>query len=148
MRRREKEITDIKSIEKIIFKAKVCRLALTQNNTPYIVPVCFGYNSKVIYFHSAKEGEKIDIMRKNNKVCFEFDIDSEIIESKYPCKWGMKYRSVIGLGKAIIIEDVKEKQKALSIIMQNYTDKTFTFPEGNLNSTFVVKIDIEHISGK
>ena len=148
MRRKEKEITDIKSIEKIISKAKVCRLALTHDNTPYIVPVCFGYNSKAIYFHSAKEGKKIDIITKNNKVCFEFDIDSEIIESENPCKWGMKYRSVIGLGKAIIIEDIKEKQKALSVIMQNYTDKTFAFPEGNLNSTFVVKIDIEQMSGK
>ena len=67
MRRREKEITDIKSIEKIMFKAKVCRLALTQDNTPYIVPVCFGYNSKVIYFHSAKEGKKIDIIRKGGR---------------------------------------------------------------------------------
>ena len=87
MHRKDKEITDIKSIEKIIKKAKVCRLALSLNDTPYIVPICFGYRAETIYFHSAKKGKKIDIIKKNNKVCFEFDIDHELVKSENACKW-------------------------------------------------------------
>ena len=68
MRRKDKEITDIKSIEKIIQKSKVCRLGLSLNDTPYIVPVCFGYRAKTLYFHSAQEGKKIDIIKKNKKL--------------------------------------------------------------------------------
>ena len=68
MRRKDKEITDIKSIEKIIHKAKVCRLALSLDDTPYVVPVCFGYSAETIYFHSAKEGKKIDIIKKNKQL--------------------------------------------------------------------------------
>jgi len=85
---------------------------------------------------------------KNNRVCFEFDIDHELVESEKACNWGMKFRSVIGFGKASFIENIDEKQEALGIIMQNYTDKAFLFPEGNLNGTLVVKIDIEQIAGK
>ena len=148
MRRKDKEITDIKSIEEIISRAKVFRLALALDDTPYIVPLCFGYRAKTIYFHSAREGKKIDILNKNNKVCFEFDIDYELIESEISCKWGMKYRSVIGFRKVAVIENMEEKQEALGIIMQNYTDKIFLFPEKMVAATLVAKIDIEQISGK
>ncbi len=44
MRRKDKEIKDIGEIEFIINKSKVCRIALSDNDSPYIVPVCFGYN--------------------------------------------------------------------------------------------------------
>ena len=148
MLRKEKEITDIKGIEEIINRAKVFRLALALDDTPYVVPLCFGYRAKTIYFHSDREGKKIDILKENNKVCFEFDIDYELIESENSCKWGMKYRSVIGFGKVAVIEDMEEKQAALSIIMQNYTDKTFLFPEKMVQATFIAKIEIEKISGK
>ena len=148
MRRKEKEITDIRSIEEIINKAKVCRLALTLDDIPYIVPVCFGYSAETIYFHSARKGEKINIIKKNNRVCFEFDVDHELVESEEACSWDMKFRSVIGFGKAFFVENIEEKQEALRIIMQNYTDRIFLFPEKNLNSTLVVKIDIEQMTGK
>lgn len=148
MRRKDKEITDIKSIEKIIKKAKVCHLALSLNDTPYIVPVCFGYSAKTIYFHSAKEGKKVDIIKKNNRVCFEFDIDHELVESEKACNWSMKFRSVIGFGKAAFIENIEEKQAAFDIIVQNYTDKSFLLPENALNGTAVIKIEIASMTGK
>jgi len=118
MLRKDKEITDIMSIEEIINKAKVCRLALSLDDTPYVVPVCFGYSAETIYFHSAKEGKKVDIIKKNKRVCFEFDIDHELVESEKACNWGMNFRSVIGFGKASFIENIEEKQEALGIIMQ------------------------------
>jgi uncharacterized protein len=148
MRRKDKEITDIKSIEEIINRAKVFRLALSLDDTPYVVPLCFGYRDKIIYFHSAREGKKINILKKNNKVCFEFDIDYELVESENSCKWGMKYRSVIGFGRVTVIENLDEKQEALGIIMGNYSEKTFQFPENMVNATLVAKIDIEQMSGK
>jgi uncharacterized protein len=148
MRRKDKEITDSKSIEEIITRAKVFRLALALDDTPYIIPLCFGYRAKTIYFHSAREGKKIDIIKKNNQVCFEFDIDYELVESENSCKWGMKYRSVIGFGRVTVIENMKEKQEALGIIMGNYSEKSFQFPENMVTATLVAKIDIEQISGK
>ena len=148
MRRKDKEITDIKSIEEIISRAEVFRLALSLDDSPYVVPLCFGYRANTIYFHSAREGKKIDILKNNNKVCFEFDIDYELIESEDSCKWGMRYRSVVGFGKVVVIENMKEKQEALAIIMENYTDKTFLFPERMVQATLVAKIDIEQMSGK
>ena len=148
MRRKEKEIIDIKKIEEIIMNAKVCHLGLSIDNMPYVVPLSFGYENKTIYLHSAKQGKKIDILKQNNKVCFEFNIDNEIKESDKGCSWGINFRSVIGFGKAYFIENIEEKQKALDIIMQHYTSKTFLFEEKKVNSTLILQIHIEEITGK
>ena len=114
MRRSEKEITDKAQIDSIIRRSKVCRLGLSDDGQPYIVPLCFGYDGKALYFHCAKEGRKIDILRKNSAVCFEFDIVEGMVEADRACDWGIRYQSVIGFGEARIIEDVNDKQKALA----------------------------------
>ncbi len=59
MRRKDKEIKDEKEIESVISKCDVCRIALCENNSPYVVPVCFGYRDNCLYFHSASYGKKI-----------------------------------------------------------------------------------------
>ena len=69
MRRKDKEITDIKEIESILQGAQVCRLGMADNNMPYVIPVCFGYKEHTVYIHSASEGRKIDTLKKNPNVC-------------------------------------------------------------------------------
>ena len=64
------------------------------------------------------------------------------------CHWGMKYQIVIGFGKAIIVEDFEEKQKALAVIMSQYSDRTFEFPEKLLKQTAVIEVEIESMTGK
>jgi nitroimidazol reductase NimA-like FMN-containing flavoprotein (pyridoxamine 5'-phosphate oxidase superfamily) len=148
MRRSEKEITDEPAMEEIIDASLVCRLALSNENQPYIVPLSFGYQAKTLYFHSALEGKKIDIINKNNCVCFEFDVNTEIKEAEKACKWGMKYQSVIGFGKAVLVENVVEKKKALNIIMNHYSDQKFQFPDKAIKKIAIIKIEIERMTGK
>jgi nitroimidazol reductase NimA-like FMN-containing flavoprotein (pyridoxamine 5'-phosphate oxidase superfamily) len=64
MRRHEREITDKKEIEAIIRKALVCRLAMVDGDKPYVVPLCFGYADHTLFFHSAGEGKKLEIIKK------------------------------------------------------------------------------------
>ena len=149
MRREDKEINDIATIEGIIRKARVCRLALSENGRPYIVPLCFGYKDNNLYFHSAREGTKLDIIKKNNNICFEIDIDVEFVKSKEVCGYNMKYQSVIGFGKAAFIEDIESKRKALDIIMQNYSDESFEYPvEAVKNTITIIRIEVESMTGK
>ncbi len=148
MRKKEKEITEKTAIEAVIRKSLVCRLGLSDCNTPYIVPVCFGYQDRTIYVHGSSEGKKIDILKKNQKVCFEFDINARIVKAENGCDWDVKYQSVIGFGKASFLEGLDEKRKALDTIMNQYSDKPFQFPENVLNGTTVIKIEIASMTGK
>ena len=148
MRRKDKEVNDITTIESIIHRASVCRLGLCENKHPYIVPLCFGYKDNALYFHSAPEGRKLDILRKNNNVCFELDIDNDLVKAEKACDWGMKYKSVIGFGKAELIDDAEAKRKALDIIMDNYSDRSFEYPTEAVKSTVIIKVEIESMTGK
>ena len=148
MRRKEKEIADVGEIESIIHKSQVCRLALADGGLPYIVPLCFGYKNKILYFHSAKEGRKIEILRRNRQVCFEFDIDARVRSGKSACNWTMAYTSVIGFGTASFIEDPEEKQKALDIIMRQYAEGDFKYLDEALAKMLVIKVDISRMTGK
>ena len=148
MRRKDKQINDIAAIEDILSNATVCRLALCENNQPYVVPLCFGYKDNTLYFHCAEQGKKLDILRKNNNVCFEVDIDHELTKADQPCNWGMKYKSVIGFGKAVFIENIESKRKALDIIMQQYSKNPFEYPDKAITNTTVIKVEIETITAK
>ena len=148
MRRKDKAIVELAEIEEIVRKSLVCRLGLAEENRPYVVPLIFGFKDRTLYFHSAPEGKKIEILRKNSKVCFEFDLDHEVLVDEKACKWGIKYRSVIGFGKASFVEDLEEKRKGLDVIMQHYSGRSFQYPEPAVENTVVIKVEIESMTGK
>jgi nitroimidazol reductase NimA-like FMN-containing flavoprotein (pyridoxamine 5'-phosphate oxidase superfamily) len=148
MRRKEKEISERSSMNAILKKATVCRLAMVNGDKPYVVPLCFGFQDGVLYFHSASKGQKIDCIRNNPNVCFEFDLIGKPKESEDPCSWGMTYQSIIGFGKAAFVEDSDEKHKALNLIMAQYSDQQFQFPQNKVKAMAIIKVEIESMTGK
>ena len=72
MRRNDREVTDINEIKNILNLCKTCHLAMVDGNMPYVIPLSFGYvmdgDTLTLYFHSAKEGRKIDILKRNGRV--------------------------------------------------------------------------------
>jgi len=150
MRRKDKEITDTRQIEDILNKGKFCHISMANMDEAYMVTVNYGYKKNCLYLHSAPDGQKIDMIRKNPKVCFMVYADDQIVSGENPCRdWSMKYRSVVGFGKAIILKNLEEKAEGLNILMDHYS-KTgpFEFIKKNLEETIVVKIEIERITGK
>jgi len=148
MRRNDREITDRKTIDGIIRRCRVCHLAMCDESQPYVVPLSFGYDGCFLYFHAAREGRKIDIIKRNNRVCFEFDILHDIITSEQACSWGAKYESVIGSGTAEILDTLEAKNDALEWIMRQHRSGTWDFTEKMLNKTLVLRVQILEISGK
>jgi hypothetical protein len=149
MRRKDREIKDRGLIERIMEKADVCRIAVCENNRPYIIPMNFGYENNCLYLHSANEGKKIDILKKNNDVCFEMELEYELVEDQNPCEWSVKYHSVIGFGKAFLLEDSEQKREGLDVIVKKYTGRPYSkYPEAVLERLAVIRIEIESITGK
>jgi nitroimidazol reductase NimA-like FMN-containing flavoprotein (pyridoxamine 5'-phosphate oxidase superfamily) len=148
MRRADKTITDTVLIAEILQKATICRIAMVDDGKPYIVPMNFGYADNNIYLHSALAGRKIEILKQNNHVCFEVEIDCELVQSDTACNFGMRYKSVIGFGQAVFLEDLTQKRHAFEIIMQKYSSQKFLIPDVALNQVAVIKISISELAGK
>ncbi len=154
MRRKDKEIIDINEKLEIIAKCKICRLGLSDNNYPYIVPLNYGFSHDdgklTLYFHSAAEGKKVDIIKKNNNVCFEIDCDTKLIERENPCDYGYEFKSIIGFGKIIILNLKDEKINGLNYLMKQQTGKNikYDFNENELNNILVFKMSVDEFTGK
>jgi nitroimidazol reductase NimA-like FMN-containing flavoprotein (pyridoxamine 5'-phosphate oxidase superfamily) len=152
MRRKDKEIVDKKVMVSIIEKAMICRVGMCWQDEPYVIPMNFGYRDNYIYLHSAREGRKLDILRSNDKVCIEFDVDVELVQSQEACKTSMNYQSVLIFGKAVILKDVVEKKRALDIIMHHAYDhhspSLFHYSEDILEKLIIIKVKVEEMTGK
>ena len=136
------------NIEAIIRKATVCRLGMLDGDTPYIVPLCFGYRDNTLYFHGPMKSRKVELIQKHPKVCFEFDILAEPLSANDPCGWDMRYQSVVGFGRAFVVETIEEKRQALEIITAQYTKGSYSFTEPKLKATAVIKVAIETMTGR
>ena len=77
MRQKNREITDFNEKIEVMKKCDVCRLALNDDGYPYIIPLNFGMSVEgkkvTLYFHSALEGYKVDLMKRDNRASFEMD---------------------------------------------------------------------------
>jgi len=94
------------------------------------------------------DGKKITMIRKNPRCCFEVDICDQVMRDDKPCSWGMRYRSVIGYGRAEILSDPGEKRHGLNCIMRHYGGGTHEFSERDLMTVTVIRIAVESMSGK
>ncbi|RPH70363.1 pyridoxamine 5'-phosphate oxidase family protein [bacterium] len=152
MRKTEKEVTDIQDIESIITRSDVCRIAFADGNIPYIVTMNFGYSGgedNCLWFHCASEGRKLEIIKKNNYVCFEMDTDHEIKEGPQACDFAMNYSSVIGYGYISIVYNNEEKINGLNKIMFHYTGKDeYIYKLHSLGRVTLLRLDIKEMSGK
>jgi len=148
MRRSDRAITDRQELESVLREAVVCRMGLCDEGKPYVVPMNYGYRDGSVFLHSATEGRKIEILRRNPNVCLEFEKDVELVPAEAACSFSMKYRSVIASGKAVFLEGTEEKSFGLNVIMVQYTGKEFVFPPQALEKIVVLKVDLEECSGK
>lgn len=152
MTRREREVTDINEIIKILDNAKVLHLGMVDGDEPYVVPMNYGYTLEggklTLWLHGAKRGRKLDVMRANPKVFFEMEYGIVPFEGEIACKYGIAYSSIMGRGTAEIIEDIEVKKAALSFLMKTQTGKDFEFEDKMAAVVSIIRIDVAEFTAK
>lgn len=153
MRKLNKKITDIAVIIDILDSCHTGRLGTVgADGWPMVKPLNFVYHDGRIYFHCAMEGEKLDDIRRDNRVCFEVDLPIAYVKGtrENPCRAEYLYRSLIARGRAAIVTERRERLLALDLLMGKYQpeEEFGPYPEEKLALTCIVRIDIEDLSGK
>lgn len=147
--RRSKQLVSNEETQKILAKGITLTLALQGNEPyPYAVPVNYVWEENHLYFHCAKEGHKMEAMKHNPYVSFSIIDKEEIIPEKYTTY----FRSVIGFGKAHLVEDKEEIVHALRLLVLKYSPNYVQEGEVEINSSLdhvqIIRIDIDEVSGK
>lgn len=159
MRKADREIREREDILEVISRCDVCRLALNdEDGVPYILPLNFGIDTDGdtlrLYFHSALEGHKLDLIRRDNRAAFEMDCSHRLqyFEDKGYCTYA--YESVMGKGIIRLLDDeseeaVEAKVKALTLLMDHYhPGKEAYFNKAAIPRTAVYYMDVTEITGK
>ena len=147
--RKKKNIITLEEIKEVLKKARRGVLSINDEEYPYSIPINFYYddNKEAIYFHSSRIGTKVDLLNKDNKVCF-VAIGKEIIKD---LSWAPYVESVVAFGRCNLIKDMDETLQALKkFAMKYYPTEEMVDEEIKVGSIGVTmyKIEIEHKSGK
>lgn len=138
-------------VETIIRSCTLCFVGMAdEDGFPYVLPMNFGYEDETIYLHSAQEGRSISILEKNPQACITFCSEPELIfqHPDVACSYRMRAGSVICEGRVVFENDFVEKEKALDIIMKQYSERTFSYSVPAVNNVKIWKMKIENIQAK
>lgn len=153
MRRKEREVTDLKRMKEIMEACRVCHLGMADGKSVYIVPLNFGFFEKnghfTLYFHGAKEGRKVDLIQKNQYAGFQMETGYELKCADIACNYSANYQSIIGEGAITTLDTLERKKEALQLIMWHQTGKQdWDFSPQMLEATCVMKLEVEKLSCK
>ena len=153
MKRKDREVTDQSEIRSILEKTQILHMGLMGEEYPYIVPLHYGYayteDQLIFFMHGAKEGYKLDLIRENPHVCVELECDiAPVSGGEVPCRYGSTFASVIGRGKAELVEDEKEKIYGLQRLMEHQTGRKFEIDSKMADSVAVIKVTVSEYTAK
>lgn len=148
MRRARQKLSD-EEVKRILTENTSGVLSvIDKDGYPYSVPLSFVYIYNKIFFHSAKEGHKIEAVENNDKASFCI-IDADDVK---PEKFLTNYKSVIVFGKVKVVDDENVKALAIDAIAEKYYPNHPSEKQreiDNFKDSFaIIELDAEHISGK
>ena len=153
MRRNEREVKDKNRILQILEECKVCRLAFSDDHAPYIVPLNFGYetdgNMLSLYFHCAKEGRKIELIKRSSAAAFETDFFRRLVTADQACGYTARYSSITGFGDVEILTDSAQKLKVRCALMGHDTGRAdWQISQAEIDPACVLMFKAKERSGK
>ena len=149
MRRNDKQVTAEDTLLGIIDQSPYVVMAC-RNEEPYAVPLDFSRLDDCIYVHCAREGHKIDLIRKDNRVFLLF-VNYGGLFCHTPgvaCGLSTRFSSVMATGEAYLVEDLEEKERAFQAMLAKHKSEPLPIPPKALDKTFMFKVKILVMSGK
>lgn len=149
MRRNDKEVAGEAALLEIIDQSPYVVMAC-RGEEPYAVPLDFSRLDDRIYIHCAREGHKIDRIRKDNRVFLLF-VNYGGLFCHTPgvaCGLSTRFSSVMASGEAYPVEDLEEKEKAFKAMLVKHKSGPLPIPPRALDKTFLFKVKILAMSGK
>ena len=154
MRRADRAITDDAEIADLLRQADICRIATSVNDQPFISANTFWYDGERIFFHTATQGRTLTNVQRNPRVCLEVDWRGRWLPAKTAKEFSVEYTGVVVFGRARLLEDPAEKERALQGLLDKYFSelkpgvdyRPITVKERDVTAVFA--IDIEAWSAK
>ena len=148
--RRSRQALGIDACKEVLSRGTSGVLALLgDGGWPYAVPMSYAFDGEKLYFHCAREGHKLDAIRREARASFCVVDRDEVV----PAEYTTYFRSAIAFGRVRVIEDEAQKRAAVELLARRY------FPQDSAENRHraierewvglcMLEMDIEHLSGK
>ncbi|HEX9050816.1 MAG TPA: pyridoxamine 5'-phosphate oxidase family protein [Anaeromyxobacter sp.] len=150
VRRRDKEVRDPAAVLDVLGRGEVARLAMVDaDGGPYVVPVSYAVlpadagEPLRIVVHGAREGRKVDALRRDPRVCVEVTVDAATIPAVRACDVTVRYRSVIAFGRAAFLEDRASRARALAALAARHAPGAPPVDEEQARRVAILEIRID-----
>lgn len=149
MRRNRQQLTEAECVEILKRNTSGVLAVSGDGGYPYAVPLSYIYDEGALFFHCAKKGHKLDAIKACEKVSFCIIDQDRVVPEKYTTY----FRSVILFGRARILEQENEIRSAIEKLAVKYhpgdgKENRDAMIEKELGAMCMVKIEIEHMTGK
>lgn len=143
-------IEDRNTINEIIKSCRICFVAMSDKNVPYVIPMNFALEGDVVILHSAQGGRMWDTIKNNPQVCISWNQGEDLSwqNEKVGCSYRMVSKSALVEGKVEFVEDYQEKERCIHKLMAQYSELSFKFSKPAINNVGVMKVHIEKITAK
>lgn len=153
MRRTDREVSEPKILDEILRRGRSLHLGLTDEDGTYVVPVnygaCWEKGRRVLYFHGADKGKKMELIRKDPRASFCVTVEGGVRPGETAGNYSFAYESVMGTGRIEILESLSEKRRGLACLFSHYApEREFESPDRVVEKTAVLRLLVEEISGK
>ena len=149
LRRFKQQLTQEECVEILKTEVRGVLSVLGDDDYPYGIPIDFYYNQQdnKIYFHGAKEGHKIDSIKKHNKVSFCVFVKGNRLKDH----WALHFKSVVVFGKIEIVEDFDKAMEICRNLSLKFTKDTSEIDimiQKYGKNVMCLELTPEHITGK
>ena len=147
--RRKKQLLSEQETLRVLEEGKTGIVGvLGDDGYPYTVPINYVSLENKIYFHSAKKGHKVDAIAKEPKVSMTVVEKDDVVSREFTTY----FRSIQLFGKAYVVEDEAERNVAFRALCEKFSgadlDRYVEIMSKEAAAAAIVRIDIEHITGK
>ncbi len=147
--RRKKQLLSEQETLRVLEEGKTGIVGvLGDDGYPYTVPINYVSLENKIYFHSAKKGHKVDAIAKEPKVSMTVVEKDDVVSREFTTY----FRSIQLFGKAYVVEDEAERNVAFRALCEKFSgadmDRYDEIMSKEAAAAAIVRIDIEHITGK
>lgn len=143
---------DRETIYPILDEALICHVGFAVEGQLYVIPTGFARIGDDLYIHGSSASRMLRNIAKGIDVCVTVTLLDGLVLARSAFHHSMNYRSVVILGKAALVEDSDEKNKALEAFTEHIIPGRWAevrWPtELELKGTSVLKLPIDEASAK
>ena len=152
IREPDRGVYDRETVNQILDEGFLCHVGFAVDDQPFVIPTSYGRKASSLYIHGSAASRMLRQMKQSVPVCVTVTLLDGLVLARSVFNHSMNYRSVVILGKAMLVDDAAEKLAALRILAEHIIpgrwDDARRPNERELKATSVLRVPIEEFSAK